>query len=83
MVIINAQLSMDFNCSIPTLVNFNASTDISGAMKAGVHLSTSVVLLESNVIVLAISDRPSPKSASLQITGFFSNRDAKYFVSCT
>ena len=33
------------------LVNFNASADISGAIKAGVPLSTSFILLESNVLV--------------------------------
>ena len=51
MVIINVQLSMDFNCSVPTLVNFSGSTDVSGDIKTGVPLSTSFVVLEIDISV--------------------------------
>ena len=42
---------MDFNCSIPTLIDLNTSTDISGAIKADVPFSISFVLLQSNALV--------------------------------
>ena len=60
-----------------------ASVDICGVTKAGVLFSTSFVLLESNVLVWAISGFSSPKSGSLQITGiFFKHRRLVFCLMC-